>query len=357
MKLAIIPPSTKTGEYVYSKNLIKGLQNTGIDLEIVENQFFRMSNSKILLGSFFINKLVTSGSIIHNLDNLSPFLLKNNGNNKRIMTVMDIAPVIYPEIHSRLMNVDFKRLLPRMIKNSDIIIVPSVSTKNDLMKHFGTEKEKIRIIPLGIDQSFFHHELISKKSFVKYGIPSKYLLYVGTDNPRKNLKNLILGFENIINQNDHYLLLIGPINRKKLDNFIINNKNIMVNKKDLINRIITPGYVKSSDLPSIYSKASALVFPSLYEGFGFPPLESMACKTPVIISDNSSLREIVKNAGIYIKDPQNPSEIANKMQDLISNSEMQKKLGNEGFKQSKNFKWNETIKKTIKVYEEAYYGD
>ncbi|AXV36711.1 MAG: hypothetical protein CIT01_00125 [Methanobacterium sp. BRmetb2] len=357
MKLTIIPPITRTGEYKYSNYLISGLKNKGLHIEIVKNPLFKISNVKILWGSLFINKLVRNGSIIHNLDNLAPFLLKDNGENKRIMTVMDIAPVIFPEIHSKIMNFDFKKLLPRMIDNSNLIIVPSISTKNDLITYFRTEENKIQVIPLGIDNSIFFPELINQKLTNKYGIQKEYLLYVGTDNPRKNLNNLILGFSKIFNQISHNLILIGPINRKKLNNFVIKNKDIPENKNEILNRIITPGYVESKDLPSIYSEASALIFPSLYEGFGFPALEAMACKTSVITSDNSSLREVVGSAGIYIKDPRNPSEIADKIKEISLNPQLQKKLGKKGVEQSKKFNWDSTIKKTIKVYEEVNYGN
>ena len=353
MKVLAITPSTHTGEYQYSKYLINGLNRDQVELKLLNNPFFKVPNVKILLGSFIINKMIKELDIIHNMDNLAPFLFKSN-NIKRIMTVMDIAPVIFPEIHGKVMNFDFQKLLPSMINNSHAIIVPSLSTKNDLINYFGTDKNKIHVIHLGIDKSIFNPKFTNEEVMQKYGIKNKYLLYVGTDNPRKNLKNLIIAFANIYNELPHNLVLVGPINRRKLDNFVKNSHSINCNKKEIMSRIITPGYVDFDDLPFIYSAANALVFPSLYEGFGFTPLEAMACNTPVITSNNSSLKEVVGNAGLYIKDPLDPTEISDSILKLIENDGLSLKLRDLGLSQSDKFPWQKTADKTYDLYKKLH---
>ncbi|QUH22624.1 glycosyltransferase family 4 protein [Methanobacterium alkalithermotolerans] len=352
--IGIIPPNTNTGESKYSEYLINGLKESDFDIKVFKNPLLlNRPNIKIFMGSILLKKIISdeSISILHNLDNLGPFLLKNNNNNnnkKFVLTVHDIAPVLLPQIHSRIMRFNFNNILPKLIRNSDSIIVPSTSTKKDLISEFEINKSKINVIHLGIDKTIFFPREANTDILKKYGIDRKYLLYVGGDNPRKNLKNLIKSFIDIYQDIDYNLVLIGPINKKNLLSLI---KSFSDNFQDVLNRIIIPGYVKNDDLPILYSSASAFVFPSLYEGFGFPPLESMACGTPVIVSDNSSIREIVGNAGLFIKNPLNSNEISEKIIQIAENDKLKFKLKKRGFKQVNKFNWDTAVLKTIKLYD------
>jgi glycosyltransferase involved in cell wall biosynthesis len=354
MKIGLILPNTRTGESRYSDYLINGLKENGINIEILNNPLLiNRPNVKIFMGSFFLKRIIKNRdiSVVHNLDNLGPFLVRNN-KIKSILTVHDIAPVILPQIHSSMMNFNFKWILPKLIDNCDSIIADNKSTKNDLISKFGVESEKINVVPLGIDTSIFYSRPSSDNILKKYGINHNYLIYVGGDNPRKNLKNLILAFIGIFQNSPHDLVLIGPINKKNLVKIIKSHTNPN-SYKNILNRIIIPGYVDYKDLPVLYSAASAFVFPSLYEGFGLPLLESMACGTPVITSSNSSLREVVGNSGLYINDPLNPNEISDNIIKILDNDKLRNKLKNRGFERVKKFSWEETTKKTIKTYEQV----
>lgn len=354
LKIAVINPITKTGEGTYSKYLIEGLIKKGIDVDIIENPFLKRPNIKIFLGSFLLKRLIKNKeiSILHNLDNLGPFLIKQNYNNlKTIQTVFDISPVVLPEIHQGMLKFDFKYVLPKLIKNADSVIVSSYSTKKDLIHNFDVDKRKIDIIPLGIDKSIFYPRKNNENVLKKYGIKNKYLLYTGNENPRKNLKNLILAYGKIFKEINDDLVLVGPINPENIMNIINRSSGLSNYKEDLFKRIKITGYVESNDLPAIYSEASAYVYPSLYEGFGFPPLEAMACGTPVITSNNSSLKEVVNNAGLYINDPTNPEDISESIMNLTSNDKLQKKLKENGFKQANKYNWQKTVDETVRVYE------
>jgi glycosyltransferase involved in cell wall biosynthesis len=351
MKIGLIPPATRTGEGRYSDYLINGLKENGINIEILNNPLLiNRPNIKIFMGSFLIKRIIKNRdiSIIHNLDNLGPFLIKNN-KIKSILTVHDISPVILPQIHSSIMNFNFKWILPKLIDNCDSIIAISKSTKNDLISKFGVENEKINVVPLGIDNSIFYSRPSSDNILKKYGINHNYLIYVGGDNPRKNLKNLISAFIAIFQDIPHDLVLIGPINKKNLVK-IIKSHSHLNSCGTILNRIIIPGYVDIEDLPILYSSASALVFPSLYEGFGFTPLEAMACGTPVIVSDNSSIREVVGDVGVYIDNPLDSHEISDKIISVIENNQLMSKLRKNGFIQAQKFSLDLTINKTLKVY-------
>jgi glycosyltransferase involved in cell wall biosynthesis len=111
------------------------------------------------------------------------------------------------------------------------------------------------------------------------------------------------------------------------------------------------GYVAYEDLPRLYGAATALIFPSLYEGFGLPPLEAMACNAPVVLSDNSSLREIAGDAGLYINDPLNSEDISGNILEIINNESLRESLRSKGSKQAHRFSWETTVQKTINAYE------
>lgn len=351
MKVNIIPPITKTGEGKYAKHVIEGMKQKDVEVNVLDNSFLHRPNVKVFLGSFLLNKIVDNeASILHNLDNLGPFLVRSNNKTKNILTVHDIAPVKLPQIHSHIMKFNFRHVLPRLVKNSDLIIADSYATKKDLVSLFNINEEKIDVAYLGVDLSFFYPRMPDEKLLNKYGINNNYLIYLGNDNPRKNLKTLILAYSKIYKKIDKDLVLVGPVNQGNLRNFI----NKIDNKNGLSERIITPGYVDYEDLPLLYSMASALVFASLYEGFGFAPLEAMACGTPVIVSNNSSIPEVVGKAGLYINDPLNPDEIANNICIFLDDNKLQRKMKNTGFKQSKKFTWENNVNKTFEAYEKVY---
>ena len=351
MKINIIPPITNTGEGKYAKHVIEGIKQKDAEVNVLDSPFLHNPNIRVFLGSFLLNKIVDDEpSILHNLDNLGPFLVRSTTKIKNVLTVHDIAPIKLPQIHNNLMKFNFKHILPKLVKNSDLIIADSYSTKKDLESLFGVTEEKIEVAYLGVDLSFFYPRGNNEDILNKYGITKSYLLYVGNDNPRKNLKTLILAYSKVYKEIDHNLVLVGPINQNNLRTFI----NKIDNGNSLSKRIITPGYVDYKDLPLLYSKASALVFTSLYEGFGFAPLEAMACGTPAIVPNNSSIPEVVGEAGLYITDPLNPEEISNNIHTLLNDDKLQQKMINKGFKQSKKFTWENNINRTFEAYEKAY---
>ena len=358
MKIGFIPPFTKTGEFKYGVDLCRGLTERGVEVEWLNSRFLVSNpNLKIFLGSLFLEKLVGEDiEILHNVDNLGPFLFGGSRSKmKRVSTIHDIAPLLLPEIHSgdiynRIMKFDFKFILPKLIKNSDLIIVDSYSTKKDLESLFNINTEKIDVVHLGVDLSFFYPRKPNERLLNKYGIDKDYLFYLGDDNPRKNLKSLILAYSRVYSEIDQDLVLVGPINQDKLRAFV---KSIDEGN-GLSERIITPGYVDYDDLPLFYSGATALVFSSLYEGFGFAPLESMACGTPVIVPNNSSIPEVVGDAGVYVNDPLNPEEISNNISMVLDDDKLQQRMKNRGLERAKKFTLENNINKTLEAYEKVY---
>lgn len=351
MKIGFISPSSKTGEAGYAKHLKNGLIEKKVDITEFTNPLFKRPNIRISLGSLMLKQLINREiDILHNLDNLGPFLFKSCPDIKKISTIHDIAPIILPDIHSNIMKFDFRVILPFLIKNSDFIIVPSKATKKDIISHFNFEKNNIEVIPEGIDTTFFNPRTPKKEILNKYGIHKEYIIYVGTDNPRKNLKNLIVAFSSILDDVNQDLVLVGPINKENLIKFVKKHHNSFHCSK-LLSRIIIPGYINYKDLPILYSGAAAFIFPSLYEGFGLPPLEAMACGTPVIASNNSSIPEIVGEAGVYIKDPLDPTNISKSILKVLENDKIRIELKNKGLNQVNKFTWEKTVTKTFQLYD------
>jgi glycosyltransferase involved in cell wall biosynthesis len=359
VKIGVIPPKTNTGEGRYSEELIKGLRKTGISVDVLANRVFRRPNEKVFLGSVALERIIRGKnlSIVHNLDNLGPFLFeKAQEFTKTILTVHDISPIILPHEHSVIMRFDFRVLLPRLIRNCDQIIVDSESTKNDIITRFGINQDMLEVIPLGIDHSVFYPRYTDREILGRYNISGEYILYVGTDAPRKNLPNLVLAFAKIVNEIPHCLVLVGPIRKKIIESLILKMSINMKAQCELMRRIIVAGYIDFKDLPIIYSAASVLVLPSLYEGFGFPPLEAMACGTPVIVSNNSSLIETVNNCGVYIRNPTDVEEIAEILKRVLDDQNYRSRLSINGIQNAKQFTWEKTVGETIRVYDKVLHN-
>lgn len=356
VKIGIIPPATNTGESRYFNNLIDGIgkRRTNVDMHILNNWTLNNPSRKIFIGSLFIKKIAEKEelSLLHNTDNLGPFLLKNLKKTKVISTVHDIAPVTLPQIHNSIIKFHFKTILPILISNSDKIITDSNSTKEDLLSFFNVDESKVNVIPLGIDSSYFYRRELNNKILDKYNIKRNYILYIGTDNTRKNLNNLLLSFFEIFKKIPHNLVLVGPINKQKIIEFIEKNLHSNYSKNEVLNRIILSGFVDQEDLPYIYSSASLFILPSIYEGFGFPPLEAMACQVPVIISNNSCLNEVVQDAGLYIENPLDPKEISEKILCLINDEKLQRNFIRRGLVVSKKYSWDKTVESTVNLYKE-----
>lgn len=347
MKIGIIPTFSATGERQYGNNLIKGLMKKKLNIEVLNSIFLKKPNRKMYLGSLLLNQIIEREiTHIHNLDNLGPFLFDfNHKKIKRILTIHDLAPLILPSIHSYKIKYDFTFYLSRVLKNSDAIISVSHATKNDLIKYFKINPKKIIVIHHGIDNTVFRPKEPQIEVLQKYALRQNYILYVGNDNVRKNLKNLLMGFINLIDKIPHDLVLVGPINPSFIYSIIkISNKPLSINRIKILN------YVSLEELIDIYNGAELFVFPSLYEGFGFPPLEALACGVPVIVSNNSSLRETVSDHGVYINNPLNWNEISSVILKTINDRDLLQNLKENGPTYVQKFQWETTVTKTFEVY-------
>jgi glycosyltransferase involved in cell wall biosynthesis len=301
---------------------------------------------KMFLIPLYIKK--NNPDVIHDTYHFAPFLFLKKF--KKVITVYDITPILYPETHKISRIFMHKYFFSPILKSSDKIISISENTKRDIIKHFKIPEDKIKVIPLAANENFRKlDENETSKIKSKYNINFPFILYVGTLEPRKNIPNLLNAFYKIKKQQGiaHKLVIAGGKGWKYNEIFET------IEKLNLQNDVIFTGYVPDEDLPGLYNAADLFVYPSLYEGFGLPPLEAMQCGTPVITSNTSSLPEVVGDAGIMVN-PHDIGELANKMYEVLTNKDLRKELSKKGIERAKLFSWKKCAEETLKVYEEVY---
>jgi glycosyltransferase involved in cell wall biosynthesis len=267
----------------------------------------------------------------------------------RVLTIQDLIPVISPELVSPSLTTYFNQILDSINKEKDWIICISEYTKQEFCEFTGMSPDRVFITPLAAASHFKPVKDSIQIGGVRqrYGIPEgNYFLSLATFlAPHKNLKHLIHCFFQLLSEQpelDVNLVLAGS-KRATLGEMIEEQY------KELSSRVIYTGYVADEDLSALYSGATAFIFPSLYEGFGLPPLEAMSCGTPVITSNKTSLPEVVGDAGIMV-DPKDENQLCQAMLNLLKDEALVQDLRLRGFEQSKRFSWSKCTADTVAVY-------
>ena len=251
----------------------------------------------------------------------------------------------------RLKLIGYKKVIKRAVKNARVIIAPSEFTKNDILKFYKIEAAKIKIVHEGVDlKSKCQMSNVKSNPNVKCQNLNNYLLYVGSVYPHKNLEKLVDAFVILRNKYkvDVKLVLVGKIDYfyNQLQKYIISK---YPNINYLISNIVFYGYADDSELAQLYKNAKLFVFPSLYEGFGLPPLEAMSFGTPVAASNLSSIPEVCGDAAVYF-DPNDIDEIVEKIYPVIASEAKQSLLRQKGFDQIKKYSWTKMAQETLQIY-------
>ncbi len=279
--------------------------------------------------------------------------IPKKGFSKMVVTIHDLVFLRYPEHRGGKLSNYYLKRHQIALKSCDRIIAVSYSTKKDLVGLLKVNPNKIEVIYEAVDERFkvLKSKETSKASRVisRYFDPKiKYILSVGTLEPRKNLARLVSAYSllpyNL--QKEYQLVLIGA---KGWNNSSLNKT---IEDLNLLDKVIIPGFVSDEDLSYIYNRASVFVYPSLYEGFGLPPLEAMASGVPVITSNKSSLPEVVGKAAILVN-PQKEDEIANAIRKILSREKFAKKMIKKGLIQARKFSWEKASKKTLKLIKQV----
>jgi glycosyltransferase involved in cell wall biosynthesis len=240
-------------------------------------------------------------------------------------------------------------MFKKAAKKARKIITGSEFTKEEIVRHLGVRADKVVVIHDGVSPLYRPVDAGELgETLSRYGIKGDYIFYAGNHQPRKNLKRLVQAFSALKNR-DYQLVLTGKLDPRRADLY-----NAM-NETGLAGRVSFIGVVPEKDLPALYSGAALFAFPSLSEGFGLPPLEAMACGTPVVSSNATSLPEVVGDAGVLV-DPADVVSIRDGMEKVLSSPALRSELRRKGLARAREFSWRTTAEKTLKVYEEVLGG-
>lgn len=264
---------------------------------------------------------------------------------KKVLTVHDLSFIKFPEFFSGKQKLWYKLFGGECSPlNFDLILADSHNTKRDLVELYNISEQKIKTIYLGVEQNYRPIDDPAELNKVKekYNLPEKFILYLGTIEPRKNLVTLIRAYEQL-NTPDYELVIAG--------NSGWGNKDIYKAAKNskAAKKIRFIGYVDQQDKLALYNLASLFIYISYYEGFGFPPLEAMACGIPVVASYTSSLGEVLEDAAALVN-PYNASEIKNAVDNILLNNDLALRMGQLGQNQAKKFSWQKTAEQTLNAF-------
>lgn len=274
---------------------------------------------------------------------------------KKVVMVHDMAYKSYPDT----VDISVRRILERNMKDTckraDCIVTVSNFSKQEILNYMNVESNKIIVMPCGVDHSRYHIiEDVEKIEKIKkrYCISGQYYIYVGTLEPRKNIRVLIQAYTKLKEKKNEIpkLVLVG----KK--GWMYEEIFQEIRRYKLEKDIIFTGYAAEEEIPLLLNGAIAFIFPSLYEGFGIPPLEAMACGTPVIVSNRASLPEVVGNAGILV-DPTDVVGIAQNMWELYNNNELRDRYREKGLVQAKKFTWESSARILKNAYQNLLKKD
>lgn len=299
--------------------------------------------------------------LIHGLGSVQPVLNPA----RSVVTVQDLSFLRYPQTFNRTNRLYLSWATRYSLLHADMVIAASQNTRDDIIRLIGVRPERVRVIYHGIEEHFrplrqldgidrpvpAADERTLAEFRARNNLPERILLFIGTLEPRKNVDILVEAFAQLRRETGcPHTLVIGGGKGWLYDSIFARVKEL-----GLEEYVRFPGYIPEADLPLWYNSADIFLYPSIYEGFGFPPLEAMACGTPVITSNTSSLPEVVGSAGLMCP-PRDPNLIAAACARILGDPAEAARLRKSGLAQASKFNWAETARQTIDVYEGVYQG-
>jgi glycosyltransferase involved in cell wall biosynthesis len=267
-----------------------------------------------------------------------------------VTTFHDMSLTLLPHCHTWKKRLLTAHLAPFAARNARLILTPSESTRRDVVRLLDVSPTRVRVIPEAAGPTFRPVESGRERLDAAYGVRSPYVLYVGTIEPRKNLARTLRAFGRIARSRpDLRFVMVGPLGWKYAE--ILRETE----RPELAGRVALLGYVPEIDLPALYSHATAFVYASLYEGFGLPVIEAMACGTPVVTANGSSMAELGENAALLV-DPLDEDAIASALERLLADAALRADLRNRGLARAGLYSWERTALETVAAYREACGG-
>lgn len=369
----------KTGIGYYTQNLVESYLKTNLDVIIITNQILNKKRMetlaenevshvnnklfpykvlrKLMLPTFFYKYPIDTNLKKEERENAvyhaTNFITLPTKYAKQVITIHDLAFMKFPKVVDESIYKYMMKWVPYSISRADQIIADSIHTKRDILAFFDIPEDKVNVVYLAADNRF-QKRSIEDIHFVKskYKLPEKYILYVGTLEPKKNLVTLIEVYYQLKKRYaiEEKLVIVGA-KGWKFDSIFEK-----IQQLELQDDICFTGYIDDEDVPSIYSGASIFAFPSTYEGFGIPLLEAMQCEVPVVASNASCIPEVVGEAGLLF-DPYDIDGWVEGMYNILTKEALRTELIHKGLQQASQFSWEKTAKETLAVYEKALKGD
>ncbi len=301
-----------------------------------------------------IEMLTGAQDLFHATDFVLP---PTSRHTRTLLTVHDLSFVRDPDSASPALRRYLNDVVPRSVSRAHHILADSTATKEDLIKLYNTSQEKITVLYSGVDSRFSPDKQRGEEERIRrrYKLGHQpFILSLGALHPRKNYSRLITAFAKIADVSRrldgrpiiHNLVIVG----KK--GWLFDNIKADAARLGVRTRVIFPGYADDEDLPALYRAADLFVFPSLYEGFGLPPLEAMACGTPVVTSNVSSLPEVVGDSALTV-DPTDVYALANAMSRALQDTELCKQMAESGLARAADFTWLRAARQLREVYQQV----
>lgn len=351
-----------SGIGTYLRNIICRLQKAGLSLKLIVSEEKSEKGNELnsfdlipcnarpfsLKEQLLLPKLIPACDVFWTPHFNIPFLPIRA--KKRLVTIHDVFHLVHGETLSLSKRLCAKYIIPKAIKSADRVITVSQFSYQEIAKHTGLQCSHISTITLGVDHDHFHtssDKLSLDIVRAKYALPEKFILFVSNISFHKNLAGLLNAFRILIEQGatGYQLVIIGK--KLKIDDY---TERLL--QDPIISKYIRyVGIIDYEDLPKIYQLAATSVTPSLYEGFGLPPLEAMACGCPTLVSKIASLPEVCGDAAEYIN-PHEPEDIAKGLIKVLEDDELRRSLIEKGFIRAKKFSWDDVAEKHLRVIEE-----
>ena len=315
---------------------------------ILHNRLIRLLWEQIALPVQLLKRKI---DLLHSIHYTTPLFSPC----KRVITIHDMTFYLFPEKHTLIKRLFFRSIIPAAIKKTNHIFADSKNTRADILKIFNLPTAKIDVVYLVTDPIYRPFDIQSMEMDLekKYGIRFPFILYVGTLEPRKNVWRLIQAYAQLSAEThlQHRLVIVGKKGWAYKEIF----ETLSGLDRKIREKIIFTGYVAEKDLPSLYNAAELFVYPSLYEGFGIPPLEAMACGVPVIASNISSLPEVVGDAGLQVN-PLDTEAISGAMREVLTNKGLGTELKKKGIQAAKKFSTKRMAEGILAGYNKATSG-
>ncbi len=266
---------------------------------------------------------------------------------RTILTVHDLSFMRVPECSDPALRSYLMQAVPASVRRADLVLADSESTRADLIELLRTDPDRVEVLHCGVESRFqrVQDARVLQAVRVRYHLPERFMLALGTLQPRKNLERLVEAYaltRGVIG--DEVKLVVAGGTGWMHEGILARMEQLGVD-----HAVCLPGYVEDEDLPALYSLADLFVFPSLYEGFGLPPLEAMACGTPVVTSNVSSLPEVVGDAALTV-DPLDVTALAQAMRRVLDDAALRAELVQRGIARAQQFTWSRAARKLLDVY-------